>query len=384
MVKNVAIVGAGISGLTVGYALRKIGIEVDIFERSESITEFGAGITLSKNATTLLQELGLMEKLANKGFFPRGSYIRDFKKAEIIGSMKFDENLITLDRRDLVRQLARSLEEIGGKIYLDTEVLSINPEIGEILASTEEKHTYELILVCDGIKSPIRKIHFDNHDPKFTNYIAWRGMTTEDKLPKFKGNNKVNVYYGPGGHCVHYPTGRENLINFVAIEYNNSWTEESWKVEGNKTDFLKGFRGWNEELLSMLDSTETLYKWGIFERPLPRVLSQGKCLLLGDAAHPMVPFLGQGGCLAIEDAYCLMFLLKEIDDLDIVFKNYDKLRNKRARWIQKRSKVQGIFNHISNPLLIPIRNLITRATMKKSVENIHSYSLKNDLASIVS
>jgi salicylate hydroxylase len=383
VLSNVAVIGAGVSGLTAAYALRKIGIKVDVFERSKSIAEFGAGITLSKNATTLLEDLGLMERLSNKGAFPMGSFIRDYKNAEIIGSMEFDEHLITLDRRDLVEQLAASLEEIGGKIHLNTGVLSINPKTGEVKTSNQDTQTYGLILVCDGIRSSTREIYFDDHKAQFTNYVAWRGMTTEDNLPKFNGNNKVNVYYGPGSHCVHYPTGRENLINFVAIENNTSWTEESWKVEGNKTELLKCFDGWNEELLSMLSSTTTLYKWGIFERRLPRRLFQDRCILLGDAAHPMVPFLGQGGCLAIEDAYCLMSLLNKTDDLEVVFKNYNKLRNKRARWIQRRSKVQGVFNHISNPLLVPIRNQITKKTMERSVQSIHSYSLKEDLTSLI-
>ena len=182
---------------------------------------------------------------------------------------------------------------------------------------------------------------------------------------------------------MHYPTGREGLINFVAIEHNRSWAEESWKVEGDKSDFLKCFQGWNEELLLMLNSTEKLYKWGIFDRPLPSTLHQGKCVLLGDAAHPMVPFLGQGGCLAIEDAYCLMVLLSEIEDLDKALSAYDQLRNKRAKWMQKRSKLQGLFNHISNPLLASARNLVTKATMKISVENIHSYNPRKELSSIL-
>ena len=143
------------------------------------------------------------------------------------------------------------------------------------------------------------------------------------------------------------------------------------------------FQGWNEELLLMLNSTEKLYKWGIFERPFPSTLHKGKCVLLGDAAHPMVPFLGQGGCLAIEDAYCLMVLLSEIEDLDKALSAYDQLRNKRAKWMQKRSKLQGLFNHISNPLLASARNLVTKATMKISVENIHSYSPRKELSSIL-
>ena len=163
-----------------------------------------------------------------------------------------------------------------------------------------------------------------------------------DREPsKFEGNDKVNVYYGPGGHCVHYPTGRGDLINFIAIEHNVIWSEESWKIKGNKSEFLDCFAGWNEGLLSMFDSSQEIYKWGIFERPLPKKLYRDKCLLLGDAAHPMVPFLGQGGCLAVEDAYCLASLIKDKEDLSSIVLKYDRLRNSRSRWIQKDQNYRG-------------------------------------------
>ena len=207
-------------------------------------------------------------------------------------------------------------------------------------------------------------------------------MTSIENLPKFEGNDKVNVYYGPGGHCVHYPTGRGDLINFIAIEHNEIWSEESWKIKGNKSEFLNCFAGWNEELLSMFDSSQEIYKWGIFERPLPKKLYRDKCLLLGDAAHPMAPFLGQGGCLAIEDAYCLASLLKDKEDLCSIVRAYDKLRNSRSRWIQKRSKLQGIFNHVSNPILAKIRNLLTKIIMNNSVNKLHSYNLIKELSEL--
>ena len=382
MLNNVAVIGAGVSGLTAGYALRKIGIEVDIFERSESIKEFGAGITLSQNATVLLQEIGLMESLSSKGYHPMGSYIRDYKKAKVIKSKIFDKNFITLDRRDLVATLTTRLEEIGGSISFDSEIKSIDPIAGEILISNQEKRTYDLILICDGIKSSLRELYFDNQKPQFTNYVAWRGMTSIKNLPKFQGNDKVNVYYGPGGHCVHYPTGREDLVNFIAIEQNVTWSEESWKIEGSKTEFLNRFKGWNEDLISMFDSSQEVYKWGIFERPLPKKLYRSKCVLLGDAAHPMVPFLGQGGCLAIEDAYCLMFLLTGKEDLNAALQKYDKLRNSRSSWIQKRSKFQGMFNHVSNPLLATVRNFVTKIIMNSSVNKLHSYNLIKELSKV--
>ena len=101
---------------------------------------------------------------------------------------------------------------------------------------------------------------------------------------------------------------------------------------------------------------------------------------MGDAAHPMVPFLGQGGCLAIEDAYCLSSLIKKIKDLDQMVNVYDQMRNKRGRWIQKRSRLQGLFNHVSNPVLTPVRNIITKISMRSSVTKIHSYDLNEELS----
>ena len=382
MLSNVAVIGAGVSGLTAAYALKKIGIEVDVFERSESIKEFGAGITLSKNATILLEDIGLMDSLSSKGCHPMGSYIRDYKKAKVIKSKRLDKNFITLDRRDLVATLATRLEDIGVSIHFDSEIKSIDPTAGEISISNHEKKSYDLILICDGIKSSLRGSYFDNQQPQFTNYVAWRGMTTIENLPKYEGSDKVNVYYGPGGHCVHYPTGRDNLINFIAIEHNKIWSEESWKIEGSKSEFLNCFEGWNEDLLSMFSSAQEVYKWGIFERPLPKTLYRDKCVLLGDAAHPMVPFLGQGGCLAIEDAYCLMSLLMEEKDINVVLGQYDKLRNRRGSWIQKRSKFQGIFNHVSNPSLAMIRNFITKLIMNNSVNRLHSYDLIKEISKL--
>ena len=131
MLRNIAVIGAGVSGLTVGYALKKIGLEVEIFERSQSIEEFGAGITLSKNATLLLQDLELMEVLSSKGYCPMGSFIRDYRKAKVIKSKKLDKNFITLDRRDLVSTLSHRFEELGGSIILDSEVEAVDPISGE-------------------------------------------------------------------------------------------------------------------------------------------------------------------------------------------------------------------------------------------------------------
>jgi 2-polyprenyl-6-methoxyphenol hydroxylase and related FAD-dependent oxidoreductases len=290
MIQSVAIIGAGIAGLTAGCALRRYGFEVDIFERSDSITEFGAGITLSKNATSLLGHIDLYDELAINSSAPKGSFIRHYKTAKDIAYMEFTGDFITADRRDVVNIFADRFVDLGGRLHFDQTIEVVDVENGRIFLSGGSNHTADIVFVCDGIKSTIREKEFDSREPSFTNYIAWRGVVDKSDFPIFPGNDEVNIYHGPGGHVVHYPIGHEDKINFVAIETKESWEEESWKREGDKKDLLLAFEGWNKNIQELFSSADEVYKWGVFDRAVPEQLSKGRFFLLGDAAHPMVPF----------------------------------------------------------------------------------------------
>ena len=383
MIENVSIIGAGISGLTAGCALRQFGIETDIYEQSESITEFGAGITLSRNATSLLNKLNVLEELASLSYIPKKSYIRDYKTGKKITGMDFS-GFIASDRRDVVKVLSKKYLELGGNLHLSHKVEQIEIEEGRVTFSNNSKVEADLILACDGIRSTLRESYFDDSKPRFTNFVAWRGMSDINKLPEFEGNDQVNLYQGPGSHAVHYPIGHEGKVNFVAIQTSETWEEESWRAEGDHQYFLEVFKEWNSNLLDIFAASEKVFRWGVFDRQQPSFLYKGNTVLLGDAAHPMVPFLGQGGCISIEDSYTLALLVKELDgDTEKVFKHYQDLRFKRGISMQKRSNFQGKYNHVANPALVKVRNLATKLFLNSTVENIHSYDAHEEALNIL-
>ena len=208
--------------------------------------------------------------------------------------------------------------------------------------------------------------------------MAWRGVADITNLPKYKDNEEINLYYGPRGHVVHYPIGTEGKVNFVGVKYSHLWTKESWREEGGKEDLLKDYLDWNDNLLSLMISPEKIFKWGIFERHKTKTIQKGNVALLGDAAHPMVPFLGQGGCMAIEDAYCFGLLYSKLENLEKALNLYQQIRLKRGNWIQKRSKLQAKFNHISNPTLMKIRNLLVKKISISSLKSVHSYDANKE------
>ena len=377
MNKTIAIIGAGISGLTAGCALKKQYKATTIYERSENIEEFGAGVTLSPNATRLLGRLGVLKKIKKAGSLPKKIILREHSSGKEMVSLSINnpemDSFITVDRRDLIKVLLSIFQDSGGVVETSREVSEIDLHNNKIKFSSSKEEAADLVIACDGIKSGIREKHFDSSSPIFSNFFAWRGIADKKYLPHLKGINEINVYYGPEAHVVHYPTGPEGKISFVGIRKSKIWAKESWKEEGSKEKFLKDFSGWNEELLKFMVSPKKIYKWGLFERLKSQNIQKKHIILMGDAAHPMVPFLGQGGCMAIEDAYTFQLLCLELDNQKKVLDLYEKIRLRRGNWIQTRSKLQAKFNHLSNPLLVKARKLFLGYMSLNSLKAVHSY-----------
>ena len=377
LVKNysshIGIIGGGIAGLTAGCALRLQGINTIVFERAKEISEYGAGISISPNALRPLQKLGIRDVFVDRSFVPEKA-VMHYRGKEI---RSLETQVVTSSRQKLIETIYQRYIELGGEIFFEHEYKSLDANSCEITFTNNEAYKVSHVLACDGIKSSARQNHFPSSGvPTYSGYSAWRGIGLSEV-------KDIQFHFGPGTHIVNYPIDHEGRTSFVGVVKTNETAEDSWKTKGSKEAFLEDFRFYDEEILSMVSSSEDIYKWGIYIRPPLNSMYTKNITLLGDAAHPMVPFLGQGGCMAIEDAYTFAGLAKELDcDFKKVQVLYEKIRLQRNNRIQSTSAVQGKLNHIKNPLAAFIRNLILRHTplLAARTEKIWNYNVDEEIS----
>ena len=379
MLNRINIIGAGVSGLFLGYCLKKNGFNPIIYEKDKSLSDNGAGVNLSGNATILLKEVGILEKLSEYAYFPNKVNFRSSHNNSVIKSLQLNEDnfdFISIDRKDLISVLASEYTNLGGEIKFNHELEHVGSS--KIFFKDNSSYETDLTLACDGIKSKIRENNFNEEPPKFTGLIAWRGIIDSEKLSDKKIWTEINIHLGPGGHIVHYPISKGKRINFVAIKQQNTWEEESWILEGKKDQLLIEFNSWNSEIKELFNKSEKVNKWGLFERKATKTLINKNIILMGDAAHPMLPFLAQGSCLAIEDAFTFSDLLKN-KAIDLSLRQYEVLRLARGNKVQSRSKRQGKVNHLSNKIAVFLRNLLLKIFAERTQRSIHQYNVIREI-----
>ena len=379
MLNKINIIGAGVCGLFLGYCLKKNGFNPIIYEKDKALSDYGAGVNLSRNATILLKEVGILKKLSEYAYFPNKVNFRSFHNSSVIKSHQLNKDnsdFISIDRKDLIRVLASEYINLGGEIKFNHELEQVNSS--KIFFKDNSSYETSLTLACDGIKSKIRENNFNEEPPKFTGLIAWRGIIDLEKLPDKEIWTEINIHLGPGGHIVHYPISKGKRINFVAIKQQNTWEEESWILEGKKDQLLTEFNNWNSEIKDLINKAEKVNKGGLVERKATKTLFNKNIILMGDAAPPMLPFLAQGSCLAIEDAFTFSDLLKN-KKINLALRQYEILRLARGNKVQSRSKRQGKLNHLSNKLAVFLRNLLLKIFAERTQRSIHQYNVIREI-----
>ena len=364
---RVAIVGAGLGGLSAAIAIARSGCEVTVYEQASSLGEVGAGINLTPNVLLAMRELGLEQGLLERAFRPEHHVFRDFKsgralfRARVKGLYErhFGAPLCNVHRADLHELLRNALPV--GTVRLNARCVAIEQSDASatITFADSTRAEADVVIGADGIRSVVRECLFGADAPRFTGNVAWRFTVPASELPPGLVQPDVTNWMGPGGHVVHYYVRRGELVNVVAVYESGTWTEESWAAPGSREELLQVYRGWNGALQTLFGHAHECFKWGLFDRaPLPR-WTEGRVTLMGDAAHAMLPFLGQGAAMAIEDGVALGLMLGAHRTADVrkLLAAYETLRRERTARAQTGSRTRATENHLRSPLARLRRNL---------------------------
>jgi salicylate hydroxylase len=334
--QTITVIGGGIGGLAAALAAARAGAQVTVLEQSPEIAEVGAGIQISPNGWAVLKALGLDAALAADAPRLTAVRLRDFRRGAGVFTLpltRADRPFFAVHRADLVDILARACAEAGVAIRLGTRVETVTVEGTETLLTFAETppERHGLTFAADGVHSPARAALNPRSRAFFTGQVAWRATIPDDgTLPP-----EAHVFMGPGRHLVRYPLRRGRLINIVAVEERDAWAAEGWHHTDDPANLRRAFTDFCPEVRTLLDRVETVHLWGLFRHPVAPVWTDGQLALLGDAAHPTLPFLAQGANMALEDGWSLVAALAADPDTGDALRTYAELRRPRtARIVQ--------------------------------------------------
>ena len=349
---KVIISGAGVGGLTAALCFLQHGAEVAVFERAPALGEVGAGIQVPPNAMKVFQALGLDDALADIAFRPEALEARMGQSGLELFNIpvanaaidRWGAPYLHIHRADYIAVLHEALRaKSPDALHLGAEIVGYQQTANAVSAQLADgRHINGDVLIgSDGIHSPIRATMLGDDKPVFTGNVAWRAVVPMEKLGNLAPRPTACVWMGPGKHCVTYRLRRGELANFVGVVERDDWTIESWNERGTKAEALADFDGWHPTITRILNEAEELYRWALFDRAPLAKWADGRVALMGDAAHPMLPFMAQGAAMAVEDAWTLAQQLALTENAPRALQNYQSLRLARASRVQALSRANA-------------------------------------------
>jgi 2-polyprenyl-6-methoxyphenol hydroxylase-like FAD-dependent oxidoreductase len=359
-VRSVTIIGAGIGGLATAAALRSRGIAVDVYEQADKFARVGAGIQQSPNAVRVHRGLGIEDRLRQVAFHPASSLNRDATSGRVTNDHPLGRELeqrygapyLTLHRGDLHDALASIVP--GDCVHLGKKLVSINARGARIELSFADGSEVEAdaVIGADGVHSLIRDHVAGPEQPRFIGRLAYRTTFPAARLRGVEIGPSRTKWWGADRHIViYFVTAARDEVYFTTSQPERAdWiTKESWSTKGDLGEMRAAFADFHPDVRAVLAAAPEVHKWGIFERdPLP-TWRRGRIVLLGDACHPMTPYMASGAAMALEDAAVLARCVDEVDDIADAFRLYEATRKPRASMVQTGSSANTWMRNATNP-----------------------------------
>lgn len=357
---GVAVVGAGVGGLAAAIALAQRRFRVTVLEQAPALGEVGAGLQLAPNAVAVLEALGLRDAVEAVASTPEAVELREHARGRLVARVplgaacvgRYGRPYWHVHRADLLAALAAGAAEAGVELRLGARVEGL-AEAGdrvELALAGGGRVAASLAIAADGVRSPTRAALFGGLAPRFTRHVAWRGLVPAGRLAAPPAR-AATVFMGPRRHLVAYPLRGGALWNVVGVEERDAWTEEGWSAPGDPAAMRAAFAGWAAPARDLLAGVESCFLWGLFDHPPLAAWVRGRVALLGDACHPMTPFLAQGATMALEDAWVLAASLAVAEDAPAGLAAYEDRRVARATRVQRAAARSGRVYHLANPAL---------------------------------
>ena len=323
--RDIAVIGGGIGGLTAALAFARRGANVSVYEQAPALTEVGAGLQITPNGARALDQLGVGKALEASGLTAQAVIPMDAMSSQEITRFdlsKQDPPYRFFHRAALIDILARGCAATGVTVVLGTQITDIQPD-GSFVANGARVRP-GLTIGADGLRSVVRGQINKPTQPFFTGQVAWRAMIKADQADPV-----ARIWMAPGRHMVTYPLPNGRL-NIVAVQERSQWADEGWHHADDPGNLRMAFADCGWQVKGILGDVEDVRLWGLFRHPVAPSWHLGSIAILGDAAHPTLPFLAQGANLAIEDAYVLARCCDEDASLDNGLRRYQELRRARV------------------------------------------------------
>jgi len=379
MTRSLLIAGGGIAGMAAGFALTRAGWHTSVFERAAEFSEVGAGVQLGPNVTRILQAWGMTEALQEVAAFPSGLHARSMRTGEVLATLPvkdaqttYGAPYVTIHRADLHGLLLQAALQHGVEVHPDAVVQHATADadavtLDVVQSGQLQQHSAVSLVVADGVWSPLRQQLLGDGLPKFTGHIAYRAMVAQADLPLHLRNQDVSVWMGSHAHVVSYPVRSGEYLNVVCLaegrlldeDANNLQALQTWNAQKSEAQTLAELHHALREacapLKDLMAACSDWRLWPLCGRPAMRGAHehvQGRVALVGDAAHPMLPYLAQGAGMAIEDAAELALQLSHCTTEDVPqrLQQFALARWQRNARVQARAVRNGQIFHAEGPM----------------------------------